>query len=148
MGEPKPWWEQPRVRIYVRRDPPGERWRFWRSYNEHELPMYDAELTYTALLDRLRHQHDLDRWLRIDVLIHPAMTDAELEEAFEQAMWDGDVELLDRLAPCGCCCHEHTFDDCPARRWHGCRGSGYIDVESWVRHYAQHHGMTREQFFG
>ena len=55
------------------------------------------------------------------------------------------------LAPCICCCHEHTFQSCPARAWNGCRGSGNSaepDHESWARFYQHAHGMTREQFFG
>lgn len=71
-------------------------------------------------------------------------------------MWAGDVELLDKLARCVCCCHEHTFTDCPAREWNGCR-SGLAPGETleeslgergWVEHYAKHHGMTEAQFFG
>jgi hypothetical protein len=39
------------------------------------------------------------------------------------AMWAGDVARLHELAPCRCCCSEHTFPDCPARIWYGCRAS-------------------------
>jgi hypothetical protein len=42
------------------------------------------------------------------------MRDAELLQRIEAAMWDSDTALLDELAPCRCCCHEHTFEDCPA----------------------------------
>ena len=66
-------------------------------------------------------------------------------------MWASDVELLDQLAPCRCCCWEHTSEDCEARLWNGCRGSGQptrADTEAWARHYAEHHGMTRAEFFG
>jgi hypothetical protein len=38
------------------------------------------------------------------------------------AMWRQDLETLYRLAPCRCCCEEHYFDDCAARRWNGCKG--------------------------
>lgn len=84
-------------------------------------------------------------------LLHRNMSDKELWAAVDEAMWEGDIELLCELAPCRCCCWEHTFESCPARRWNGCRGSGSMtaaDLESWVRHYADHHGMTRDQFFG
>jgi hypothetical protein len=66
------------------------------------------------------------------------------------AMWAGDVETLHEIAPCRCCCHEHTFEGCPARQWFGCRGNGVTpeaDCEAWQKHYEQFHGMTREQFF-
>ncbi len=68
----------------------------------------------------------------------------------DRAVWEGDVERLCELAPCRCCCAEHTFESCPARAWSGCRGNGVTpraDVESWFRHYEQHHGMTRDEFF-
>lgn len=71
-------------------------------------------------------------------------------QAIEDAMWAGDVELLDELAPCGCCCHEHTWDGCPARVWHGCRGQGamtWADERAWLRHYQERHGMTEEDFY-
>ena len=74
-----------------------------------------------------------------------------MNKALIDAMWAGDVNALQELAPCRCCCYEHTFEDCPARAWEGCRGSGSLtraDIESWVRHYETHHGMNREQFFG
>jgi hypothetical protein len=64
-------------------------------------------------------------------------------------MWAGDEELLWELAPCRCCCHEHTFEGCEARQWNGCRGQytmTYADFESWARHYEKYHGMTRQQF--
>ena len=66
------------------------------------------------------------------------------------AMWAGDIDLLNQLAPCRCCCADHTFEDCPARSWFACRGqnnSPFADRESWFRHYEKFHGMTREQFF-
>lgn len=68
-----------------------------------------------------------------------------------EAMWDGSVQLLDDLAPCRCCCHEHTFESCPARLWHSCRGQGsmtYDDERSWLQHYVTYHGMTEDQFYG
>jgi hypothetical protein len=76
------------------------------------------------------------------------------EQAFarilEDALWSGDVNRLDELAGCRCCCHEHTFEWCPARVWGGCRGQGSMtraELESWVTHYERFHGLTRDQFF-
>jgi hypothetical protein len=68
----------------------------------------------------------------------------------ERAMWEGDTDRLDELAHCRCCCYEHTFEDCPARLWYGCRGQGSLtraEVMSWARHYERFHGMTLEEFF-
>lgn len=69
-------------------------------------------------------------------------------------MWAGDVDKLHELAPCECCCHEHTFLYCPAREWGGCR-SGLApgetdpwDEPGWQEHYAKHHGMSWEMFYG
>jgi hypothetical protein len=70
--------------------------------------------------------------------------------ALEAALWTGDVDTLHQLAPCGCCCDEHTYDNCPARAWYGCRGQNSLtqaDIDSWVRHYESAHNMTREAFF-
>lgn len=65
-----------------------------------------------------------------------------------QALWAGDVDKLHELAPCRCCCHEHTFRTaCPAWAWGGCRGQhslGLEDVEAWAKHY----GMTVHEFLG
>lgn len=76
----------------------------------------------------------------------------DMKRAIERAIWEGDTDTLDRLARCRCCCHEHTFfPNCPAAIWHACRGQCSMtddDIESWVRHYERHHGMTRDQFFG
>lgn len=72
-----------------------------------------------------------------------------LSNALEVALWAGDVGQLDRLAPCQCCCADHTHEGCPARQWHGCRGQDSMtraDHESWARHYAQNHGMCAERF--
>lgn len=67
-----------------------------------------------------------------------------------EAMWEGNTTRLHVIAPCGCCCAEHTSERCPARSWNGCRGvwSELADEESWVRHYQTRHGMTREEFYG
>ena len=73
------------------------------------------------------------------------------QRALEQAMWAGRGDALDELAPCHCCCDEHTHDWCPARVWGGCRGQGAMsraDYEAWFAHYARFHGMTRKEFEG
>ena len=67
------------------------------------------------------------------------------------AIWAGDVNALCHLAPCRCCCDEHTFESCEARLWNGCRGQNTMtgaEEESWVAHYARFHGMLWEQFYG
>lgn len=69
---------------------------------------------------------------------------AKLEQ-IEEAMWAGDVDALNEIAGCVCCCAEHTFEACPARAWEGCRGSGTLtraDIIAWSVHY----GMTLEEF--
>lgn len=67
-------------------------------------------------------------------------------------MWAGDVGVLWRLAPCRCCCVDHTGPSCPARSWFGCLGSSGKgdgeDYEAWFRHYERSHGFTREKFDG
>ena len=70
-----------------------------------------------------------------------------MTDEIKRAMWEGDHNKLHDLAPCICCCHEHTFERCPARVWEGCRGSGsltYADVEAWREFY----GMTAREFYG
>lgn len=77
------------------------------------------------------------------------MTD--LSRELENAIWAGDVDRLQQLAECICCCSEHTFEHCPARAWSGCRGQGSMtraEQESWAHHYERFHSMTRDQFFG
>jgi len=79
--------------------------------------------------------------------IQPRFVD--IAEQIEAAMWAGDQDVLNELAPCRCCCSEHTFENCPARQWGGCRGGmTRSEEESWARHYETHHGMTFEQFYG
>lgn len=69
------------------------------------------------------------------------------------ALWAGDVDALDELAPCSCCCYEHTHAYCPARLWGGCRGglalgeSEQSIAKSWQEHYAKFHGMSEEEFY-
>lgn len=75
-------------------------------------------------------------------------TTANQSEAIAEAMWAGDVDKLQELAGCECCCSDHTFNRCPARAWEGCRGQGSVDEQSWLRHYVEHHGMTEAQFYG
>lgn len=70
----------------------------------------------------------------------PRLSSKQLEDA----MWAGDADRLYELAPCRCCCDEHTFECCEARQWFGCRGQGSMtraDEESWQRHYQQAHGI-------
>jgi hypothetical protein len=41
----------------------------------------------------------------------------------EDLMWAGKTDDLRKEFPCKCCCEEHTFADCPARYWGGCRSN-------------------------
>lgn len=70
----------------------------------------------------------------------------------DKALWEGDVDTLEELAGCVCCCAEHTFGrGCPAYVWGGCRGQGTAETgtaQEWQRHYERFHGMSEEQFFG
>lgn len=66
-------------------------------------------------------------------------------------MWAGDVEKLDRIAGCGCCCNEHTHLWCDARYWGGCR-SGYGpgeslegEIASWRVLYPH---LSTDEFYG
>lgn len=79
--------------------------------------------------------------------------DAPTKRALRDAMWAGDLAALDDLAPCRCCCDEHTFPGCLARLWGGCRsglpyGDDGTDERAWAEHYATHHGLTQAQFYG
>lgn len=69
----------------------------------------------------------------------------------ERAMWEGDIDTLHEIAPCKCCCHEHTWGTgCPAYAWGGCRGQGtmtYEEERSWFEHYRRFHGMTEAEFY-
>lgn len=78
--------------------------------------------------------------------------DEHLKQRIGAAIWAGDIETLDKLAPCGCCCSEHTDLDCPARYWNGCRsglgpGEQPYDGEAWAEHYAKLHGMSEAEFY-
>lgn len=70
------------------------------------------------------------------------------------AMWAGDLDTLNEIAPCGCCCDEHTHAYCEARLWEGCRGglpygvSEHDITEEWQQFYAKHRGMTEDEFYG
>lgn len=69
----------------------------------------------------------------------------------KEAVWAGDVDRLQEIAPCVCCCADHTWEDCPARLWGGCRGQDTLtraDRDGWAEHYEKFHGLTREEFFG
>ncbi len=77
--------------------------------------------------------------------------DRNIPEWMQRAIWEGDTNLLNERAPCRCCCWEHTFADCPARAWGGCRGGDddpRDDAEAWAKHYEKFHGMSREKFYG
>lgn len=70
--------------------------------------------------------------------------------AINKAMWEEDTEYLQENARCECCCADHTFGNCPARLWNGCRGQDtmtWVEIESWAKHYELFHGMTRDHFF-
>ena len=92
-------------------------------------------------------------WLRGDLDV----TDTELLRRIDAAVWAGDERTLYELAPCHCCCHEHTFEDCVARALGrrprlGC-GGGHPRPPPRGRvvglgYYGQAHGMTRAEFFG
>jgi hypothetical protein len=82
--------------------------------------------------------------------LHAGYSPDAFVRILERAMWEGDIDTLDEVAHCGCCCWEHTSECCPARVWNGCRGSGSLtraEEESWAAHYERFHSMTREQFF-
>lgn len=71
------------------------------------------------------------------------------ESVVEAAMWAGDVDRLHEIAPCRCCCADHTFEGCPAREWCGCRGQNATpkaDRKAWAAHYARFHGLPPEEF--
>ena len=77
----------------------------------------------------------------------------ELGSRICEAVWAGDTDTLWEIAPCRCCCNEHTCGwGCPAYAWGGCRGQGMAefeeDVEVWAKHYERFRGMSRDEFFG
>jgi hypothetical protein len=78
------------------------------------------------------------------------MVGDDLDPRLARAIWEGDVDLLNEIAGCICCCGEHTFTGCPARQWGGCRGQGVDpeDHKAWFEHYRRFHGMTEAQFYG
>lgn len=95
------------------------------------------------------------------VALDPLMTSGSIlpkagwptNDLFKVMMWAGDDAGLERAARCICCCDEHTCENCPARRWYGCRGQGSelltaLEIEGWFRSYSRTRGFTREQFFG
>lgn len=63
------------------------------------------------------------------------MTTSMTDEEIRAAMFSGNVGVLQRKLPCKCCCAEHTSENCPARRWNGCRGSATEteDYDEWKR---------------
>lgn len=46
---------------------------------------------------------------------------ASMYRAAPSACYQGETAHPDDFAPCRCCCDEHTFPDCLARVWGGCR---------------------------
>jgi hypothetical protein len=76
---------------------------------------------------------------------------AKIDEELARAMWEGDLDKLNDLAGCDCCCSDHFFEHCPARVWGGCRGQESLtreDCAEWETHYRKHHGLSRDQFYG
>lgn len=70
-------------------------------------------------------------------------------KTLDQAIWAGDQDLCDYIAPCMCCCADHTSEVCPARKWHGCRGQHTMthqQEEAWFLHYKKYYNFTREDF--
>ena len=78
------------------------------------------------------------------------MTEEEFREAeVKEAMWAGDTDRLQELAPCQCCCSEHTCREaCRAWVWGGCRGYGTKDPHTEAVAWAKHYGMTLDEFYG
>lgn len=125
--------------------------RLWVLENERgwRIGRVDAQPTYESLLTAATREGF--SIVDIELKYRRPVSDDELRKRVERAMWAGDVELLCELAPCGCCCDEHTHEGCPARLWEGCRGGGSMttrDLEAWIKHYEVHHGMSRDTFFG
>jgi hypothetical protein len=116
-----------------------------RKKREARLSPLSAHLAPTlAELEK----RGVEREVRLALL--PERGTPEWREALEAAMWDGDASLCSDLAPCKCCCSEHTFESCPARLWHGCRGQDAMTVAeevAWQRHYEERHGMTEDDFW-
>lgn len=63
----------------------------------------------------------------------------ELPPDLQAALWAGNGGSLRDICPCICCCHEHTFPQCPARLWWGCRGQGNVgeEYEEWKRAFPE-----------
>lgn len=79
------------------------------------------------------------------------LTPEEFVAKLEGAFWAKNKDDLHSLAGCDCCCHEHTFPNCLARLWGGCRSARAYgddrptdqdDVEGWAAHY----GVSLEEF--
>ncbi len=58
-----------------------------------------------------------------------------LLSAIEDAMWAQDLEKLNELAHCDCCCDEHYSYKCPALIWNGCRGSRSVAEDKEYNSY-------------
>lgn len=85
------------------------------------------------------------------------MTDEEKHQQWladlRRAVWEGDLDKLQELAPCVCCCSEHTHVYCEARLWGGCRSGEEYGFsrrqfeEEWAKFYERERGMPYDQFF-
>ncbi len=79
--------------------------------------------------------------------------DSELKTKVKQLMWAGGVDELREIAPCSCCCADHTNAYCPARLWEGCRSGlpygedEHSEAQKWADHYAKYHDMNKESFY-
>lgn len=97
-----------------------------------------------------------NKWWEMEVerefeAYHREVTALSLQ-SLQEAMWSGNVDRLHELAPCDCCCDEHTSVHCPAREWNGCKsglapGEDEDDRSWWVAYYEQTRGMTATEFF-
>jgi len=72
-------------------------------------------------------------------------------EEIQEHMWDDDMDWIYENAGCRCCCYEHTFSDCVARVWGGCRGGDgkgrnvydHQSLEDWRKFL----GMDSDTFY-
>ena len=61
---------------------------------------------------------------------HEEVTAHLASQSLQEALWSGNIVRLQELAPCGCCCAEHTKVSCPTRQWNGCKGDISMNNES------------------
>ena len=55
-------------------------------------------------------------------------------------MWAGDMDKLQELYPCDCCCKDHTWARCMARHYNGCRSGLRFGVSEPVEDEVQAEG--------